>query len=160
MEAQHTARKPGREHDRLFLQRRDVSIKQTEKPWGREVLWAHTDKYAGKILHINEGESLSLQYHEEKDETIYVLDGKMVFTYRQSHSVEGIEELRITLRAGEKVSIPPRVIHRMEAVYGPVVLLEVSTPELDDVTRLSDRYGRCYEEAAGKSDNKSEEVGE
>ena len=158
MEAQHTAPRPELVHDRMFSWRRNaMSVKQTEKPWGREVLWAHTDKYAGKILHINKGESLSLQYHEEKDETIYVLAGTLVFTYRKGNS---FDEARITLKAGENISIPPRVIHRMEAFDGPVVLLEASTPELDDVTRLSDRYGRCSEVAAGKSDNKSEEVGE
>jgi mannose-6-phosphate isomerase len=115
-----------------------VDVKRVEKPWGHELIWAHTDRYVGKILHINAGESLSLQYHERKDETIHVLHGRMVFLVGQSE-----EELeRVELEEGMSFRIQPATRHRMEAISA-CDLLEASTPDLDDVVRLEDRYGRA-----------------
>jgi mannose-6-phosphate isomerase len=115
-----------------------VEIKRVDKPWGHELVWAHTDRYVGKILHIKAGEALSLQYHERKDETIHVLRGRMVFMVG-----EGEEELRREeLQEGMSFRIQPGTRHRMEAITD-CDLLEASTPELDDVVRLEDRYGRA-----------------
>ncbi len=107
------------------------------KPWGHELIWAKTDKYVGKILHINAGESLSLQFHRIKDETIMVLSGSMQF---ESY-LEGKQPLVIVLGPNQPVHIVPGMRHRMVAIEDTDVL-EVSTPELSDVVRLDDRYGR------------------
>ena len=107
---------------------------KVEKPWGYEIRWAINDKYLGKLLHINAGERLSLQYHEQKDETIFVIDGTAVVqldgkTYILSH--------------GESLRIQPGQIHRFCAPKETYVkLIEVSTPEIDDVVRVEDDYGR------------------
>ena len=115
-----------------------VEVKRVEKPWGHELIWAHTDRYVGKILHVKAGESLSLQYHERKDETIHVLRGRMVFKVG-----EGKESLvEVKLEEGMSFRIQPGTRHRMEAITD-CDLLEASTPELDDVVRLEDRYGRA-----------------
>ena len=107
------------------------------KPWGHEEIFAVTDHYAGKILVISAGESLSLQYHEEKEETIRVLDGELQF-----ESGENLETLTTEiLKPGDIFHVPPGLIHRMTAIQD-CRLLEVSTPQLDDVVRLQDRYGR------------------
>ncbi len=110
---------------------------RVEKPWGYELIWAHTERYVGKILHINKGESLSYQYHVVKDETIRLLSGALEM------DVE-IDGQRSTLRLapGECLHIAPGMKHRMTAVETCDVL-EASTPELDDVVRLEDRYGRA-----------------
>ena len=114
-----------------------VEVERVEKPWGYELIWARTDRYVGKILHIEAGESLSLQYHERKDETIHVLRGELIFRVGGEDG-----DLRpVELREGMSFRIRPGVRHRMEAVTD-CDLLEVSTPELDDVVRLEDRYGR------------------
>lgn len=115
-----------------------VEVKRVEKPWGHELIWAHSDRYVGKILHIEAGESLSLQYHERKDETIHVLRGKMIFRV----GAEGEELREVRLAEGESFRVTPGTRHRMEAVTD-CDLLEASTPELDDVVRLEDRYGRA-----------------
>jgi mannose-6-phosphate isomerase-like protein (cupin superfamily) len=108
-----------------------------EKPWGHERLWALTRDYAGKVLFIRAGETLSLQYHERKDETIRILSGRMAL-----HTGTGSDDLTCTvLDAGESFAIPPRLVHRMEALEDCTVI-EVSTPQLADVVRLKDRYGR------------------
>jgi mannose-6-phosphate isomerase-like protein (cupin superfamily) len=108
------------------------------KPWGWELIWAETDRYVGKILHIRAGHALSLQYHERKDETVYVLTGSMTF----EHGPPGDGPLaRVTLGAGESFHITPRLRHRMIAETD-CEILEASPPELDDVVRLEDRYGR------------------
>jgi mannose-6-phosphate isomerase len=112
-------------------------IRHVPKPWGYELIFAKTDRYVGKILHVNQGESLSLQYHEMKDETLYVVEGELRLTIES----EG-DRRELVLRKGEAFHIPPRLIHRMEAVVDTDVA-EVSTPELDDVIRLEDRYGRA-----------------
>ncbi len=107
------------------------------KPWGHEEIFAETDRYVGKLLSIKSGESLSLQYHERKMETLRVLQGQVRF--ETGMAPEALETA--DLGPGEVFHIPPGLIHRMEALTD-CTLLEVSTPELDDVVRLSDRYGR------------------
>ncbi len=107
-----------------------------EKPWGWETIWAETDKYVGKILHIEAGKRLSLQYHEKKDETIYVLSGRLELETRD----EGRRVFR-SLVEGERFHITPLMQHRMLAITTCEVL-EVSTPELDDVIRMEDDYNR------------------
>lgn len=115
-----------------------LPIRRVEKPWGYELIFAHTDRYVGKILHVNPGEALSLQYHEKKDETLYLADGEVELV------VEEDGELRhTTLRAGESYRIVPFTRHRMVGGAGGCDIIEVSTPELDDVVRLEDRYGRA-----------------
>jgi mannose-6-phosphate isomerase len=112
------------------------------KPWGHEVIWAHTDHYVGKVLHIKAGESLSLQYHREKDETIHVLRGRLL--YRVGTLEPGAAEPNLRefeLKEGESYRNVPGTVHQMVAVTD-CDLLEASTPHLDDVVRLKDRYGR------------------
>ena len=112
------------------------AVRVVPKPWGHETIWAHTDRYVGKILHIRAGEALSVQYHESKDETVHLLRGELLYR------VERDGELRdVHLREGESFRIVPGTVHQMEAVTDCDVL-EASTPELDDVVRLTDRYGR------------------
>jgi len=109
---------------------------RVEKPWGYELVWARTARYAGKILHVNAGHVLSCQYHNVKDETMHVLQGELILRLGQGPS---LEERRF--RAGESVHIPPGLVHQIEAVVDTDVL-EASTAELDDLVRISDRYGR------------------
>ncbi len=111
--------------------------KRVEKPWGYEVIWAHTERYVGKLLHIDQGQRLSLQYHQRKDETIHVHSGTLLLVVD-----EGSGLLEKTLRPGESYHIRPLTKHRMVGVTDCDVL-EVSTPELDDVVRLEDAYGRA-----------------
>jgi mannose-6-phosphate isomerase len=108
-----------------------------DKPWGHELIWAHTDRYVGKILHIKKGESLSYQYHRVKDETIRLLSGAM----EMDLETQGVRT-RASLQPGDCLHIVPGMKHRMMAVEDCDVL-EVSTTELDDVVRLEDRYGRA-----------------
>lgn len=110
--------------------------RRVEKPWGYELIWAHADRYVGKILHIAQGHSLSLQYHRQKDETIHLQSGSMRLEYDRG---DGRRE--VLLRPGDSVRIRPGMVHRMVAITDCDVL-EASTPELDDVVRLEDRYGR------------------
>jgi len=107
------------------------------KPWGWEDRWAITDRYLGKILHINAGEALSLQYHNAKDECILIASGEMDLELDDDSGK--LETHR--LREGDTVHITPGRKHRMTAVTD-VDVFEVSTPEIDDVVRLEDRYGR------------------
>ena len=107
------------------------------KPWGYEIVWARTARYAGKILHVRAGESLSLQYHEHKEETLRVLTGSLTLEV----AAEGEERRTLRLGPGEGWHIPPGTRHRLTAIED-VDVIEVSTPELDDVGRLGDRYGR------------------
>lgn len=111
---------------------------RVEKPWGHELIWARTDRYVGKILHVRAGHVLSRQYHNFKDETMHVLSGELVL--RTWESEDAPADAR-PFRAGETVHIPPGRIHQIEATVDSDVL-EASTPELDDLVRLSDRYGR------------------
>jgi mannose-6-phosphate isomerase-like protein (cupin superfamily) len=106
------------------------------KPWGHELIWARTDRYVGKILHIETGHVLSLQYHNKKDESIYVLTGEIILRIQQGETL--IEK---RMGSGTAFHIKPKVIHQFEAL-SPTDLLEASTPEIDDVVRLKDRYGR------------------
>ncbi len=108
-----------------------------EKPWGYELIWAETPRYVGKLLHIVAGEALSLQYQEEKDETIHLLSGKLRFWV--GPSTDQLEE--VALEAGTSFHVAPGTVHRMEAVTDCDVLV-ASTPPLEDVVRLEDRYGR------------------
>ena len=108
-----------------------------EKPWGHELIWARTDRYVGKILHIKAGEALSLQFHHVKDETIMLLTGRMQLVYFAEGEAPSTRELPPRV----PVHITPGLRHRMIAIEDTDVL-EVSTPELDDVVRLEDRYGR------------------
>jgi mannose-6-phosphate isomerase-like protein (cupin superfamily) len=113
-------------------------VTKIDKPWGHELIWAKTDRYVGKILHVVRGEALSLQYHRVKDETIMVLSGRMQIVY----FAEGEPPRTRELAPREPLHIPPGLRHRMIALEDTDVL-EVSTPELDDVVRLEDRYGRA-----------------
>jgi len=110
---------------------------RVEKPWGYEIIWARTPDYVGKMLFIRKGHKLSLQYHRQKEETIYVHSGEMLLTVEQDGAL-GVK----TLRPGDEQHIPPGTRHRMEAVSDCEVF-EVSTPQLDDVVRLEDAYGRA-----------------
>ena len=103
-----------------------------EKPWGREIIWALTEKYVGKILEINAGHALSMQFHHVKDETIMVISGKMELL---------IDNEIVVLNEGDAKRIAPGVVHRMTALTD-CRIAEVSTPELNDIVRLEDRYGR------------------
>jgi quercetin dioxygenase-like cupin family protein len=153
-----------------------VDITLVPKPWGHETIWARTDRYVGKILHIKAGHALSVQYHTVKDETVYLLSGEMRYWVGKGRGqrAEGSESrgqraedrvgssqsrplatgetpaagrdpipemTDVLLRVGDAYRITPHTVHYMEAVTDCDVL-EVSTPDLDDVVRLKDRYGR------------------
>jgi mannose-6-phosphate isomerase len=113
-----------------------LSVTKVDKPWGHELHWAITERYVGKVLHVKAGHALSLQYHNVKDETIFLWTGKLLFEIQQAGELVKREML-----PGESVHITPRTIHRMTAIEDSDIF-EVSTPELDDVVRLEDRYGR------------------
>ena len=115
-----------------------TTLNRVEKPWGWELWWAHTDRYVGKILFIKAGEQLSLQYHEQKDETIYIQEGEMVFIV-DTQDGEGLRELH--MKPGDAFHVQPGTVHRMRALTD-VLVLEASTPEVEDVVRLEDSYGR------------------
>ena len=115
-----------------------VKVGHVAKPWGHETIWAQSDRYVGKILHIDAGQELSVQYHNKKDETIYLLSGEIVYRVQlPGHDI--LDDVQ--LKVGESFRITPGTIHQMVALTDCDVL-EVSTPELDDVVRLSDKYGR------------------
>ena len=111
--------------------------RRVDKPWGHELIWAHTERYVGKILHVKAGHALSLQYHERKDETIHLLSGEMRFWAGPSAE----ELIEVPFKAGQSFRIQTGTVHRMEAITD-IDILEASTPELDDVVRIQDRYGR------------------
>ena len=113
------------------------------KPWGREIWFAHNDKYAGKILEVKKGHRYSLQYHEVKEETQFVVKGKVKFTFGQDK--ENLQDK--ILEEGDKIDVKPYTIHRLEALEDTVIF-EVSSPELDDVVKIEDDYGR-----SGKGNN-------
>lgn len=114
-------------------------MKKIQKPWGHELIFAHTDKYVGKILHINAGCALSLQYHNTKDETIMVQYGRI----QLEHFKRGDQKNKkiLDMVPGDIFHIQPGLVHRMTACQDADIV-EVSTPELDDIVRLEDRYGR------------------
>jgi mannose-6-phosphate isomerase len=109
-----------------------------DKPWGYELIWADTEHYAGKILHVNAGEALSVQMHEKKDETLHLLKGEIIL--RAGASPETLED--VPFREGDSFRVRPGTVHMIEAVTD-VDVLEASTAHLDDVVRFTDRYGRA-----------------
>ena len=111
--------------------------RRVEKPWGHELIWAHTDRYVGKVLVIEAGKRLSLQRHEVKDESIYVTSGRLRLYLEDDRGTIQVEELT----AGAHRHVPTGRIHRYEAI-DRTELMEVSTPELDDVIRIEDDFGR------------------
>ncbi len=111
--------------------------RRIEEPWGYEIWWAHTEQYAGKILHVIAGHRLSLQYHNEKDESCYLLSGKLLLL--QGSSAENLSETVIS--EGHAWPNPPGLLHTIEAIEDADVQ-EASTSQLDDVVRLVDAYGR------------------
>lgn len=115
----------------------NVEPHRVDKPWGHETWWAQTPAYAGKLLHVKAGHRLSLQLHEEKDESSYLLSGRMRLTSGPSADALTVEDIA----PGHAWRIEPGTVHTVEALEDSVVL-EVSTPQLDDVVRLQDRYGR------------------
>ena len=114
-----------------------VLPRRVPKPWGQELIWASTDQYVGKILVIEAGMRLSLQYHERKDEWIHVLSGRLRLLLEDDAGTDAVRELGL----GDGAHVPAGRRHRYEALER-CELIEVSTPELDDVVRLSDDYGR------------------
>jgi mannose-6-phosphate isomerase-like protein (cupin superfamily) len=115
----------------------DAHLPQVAKPWGYELWFADTEHYAGKILHVRRGESLSLQYHERKDESSYLLSGRL----RAWRGPTATSLTSTEIAPGDAWRNKPGEVHSIEALEDAVVV-EVSTPELDDVVRLEDRYGR------------------
>jgi mannose-6-phosphate isomerase-like protein (cupin superfamily) len=111
--------------------------RRVEKPWGYELIWAEAPRYVGKILHITKGHRLSRQYHKVKEETLRVLTGAMDLEVGEANAV-----VTLRMNAGDTFHVKPTTIHRMIAVEDTDVL-EVSTPELEDVVRLEDSYGRA-----------------
>lgn len=121
--------------------------KIVEKPWGREIWYADQAAYAGKVLEVKQGRRLSLQYHERKTETLYLLSGKVLLTFRPLAAGEAPAAQLVTSAdqsvwlPGAAIHVPVRTIHRFEALEDSV-LLEVSTPDLTDVVRLQDDFSR------------------
>ena len=118
-------------------ERYGFSPRRVEKPWGWELLWAETEAYVGKLLFVRAGEALSLQYHEVKDESWLVREGRARL---ELGTVDGRVET-VEIASGDAFHYPPGTVHRITALED-LLVLEVSTPELDDVVRLEDRYGR------------------
>jgi mannose-6-phosphate isomerase len=113
------------------------SLQRVDKPWGYELIWAHTDNYVGKILFVKAGESLSLQYHEQKEETLFLETGECVV--EAGNDLNNLSPHKLI--PGKAFHVTPRFIHRIEAITD-CRLFEVSTTQLSDVIRLKDRYGR------------------
>ena len=113
---------------------------KVDKPWGYELRWAKTDRYVGKVIHVEAGHALSLQYHNIKDETILVWSGRIQFEVE-----EGGRRVAREMGPGDTVHVTPGTVHRMTAIEDTDIF-EVSTPELEDVVRLEDRYGRVDRE--------------
>jgi len=114
-----------------------VEPRRVEKPWGWELVWAEADAYVGKLLFVRAGQSLSLQYHEVKDESWLVREGRATLELGEV----GGELERIEITAGDAFRYRPGTVHRVAALEDTLIL-EVSTPQLDDVVRLDDLYGR------------------
>ena len=111
--------------------------RRVDKPWGHELIWVLTDRYCGKVIVIETGQRLSLQYHERKDESVYVISGRLLLHLEDDAGVMTVRELG----PGESARVPVGRRHRFEAAER-VELIEVSTPELDDVIRVEDDFGR------------------
>ena len=117
-------------------------VKVIEKPWGSEVIWAHTNEYVGKILNVNAGHSLSIQYHHKKNETMYVIIGEgKLNLYNMDEDGDPVLQESIEFKPGMGYNIIPKQIHNLEAITD-LVVLEASTNHLDDLVRLKDRYNR------------------
>jgi mannose-6-phosphate isomerase len=112
--------------------------RRVDKPWGYELIWAHADQYVGKVLFVKAGESLSLQFHREKDESWLVQSGRARLELGEAGDAVLKEEI---VSAGAAFHYRPGTVHRVTAL-DDTTILEVSTPHLDDVVRLDDRYGR------------------
>ena len=119
-------------------ERYGLSPRRVEKPWGWELVWAEADQYVGKLLFIRAGEALSLQYHEVKDESWFVREGRAVLEL----GAVGEEAEPVEIEPGDAFRFRPGTVHRVTAVED-LLVFEVSTPQLDDVVRLEDRYGRA-----------------
>jgi mannose-6-phosphate isomerase len=115
-----------------------IRPRRVDKPWGHELIWAETDLYVGKILHVKAGQALSVQMHVVKDETLHLLRGQLIL--RVGSSPDSIEP--VEFREGDSFRVRPGLVHMMEAVTD-VDVLEASTAHLDDVVRFRDRYGRA-----------------
>ena len=113
------------------------TVTRVPKPWGYELIYARTGRYAGKVLHVDKGKRLSRQYHREKEETLYIQTGLLDLEIGKGADVEHVE-----LRPGDCFHLPPGTIHRMTALEDTDIL-EVSSPELEDVVRIEDDYGRA-----------------
>jgi len=113
--------------------------RRVEKPWGWELIWAHADTYVGKVLFVRAGHSLSLQFHREKDESWYVESGRAELELGEAGQAVLSTEV---VTAGACFHFPPGTVHRVTALEDTTIF-EVSTPQLDDVVRLEDRYGRA-----------------
>jgi len=122
----------------LDLDRFTVDVKHVEKPWGYELVFASTERYCGKIIFVKAGEQLSLQFHRAKDETIFVQSGRAEFEIGDPGGPLDVE----VVGPGRAFHLRAGTVHRIRALED-TVLLEVSTPETDDVVRLEDRYGRA-----------------
>lgn len=127
----------------MLLNRNQMDVQIKLKPWGKEIWFAQTDTYAGKIMHLNKGHRYSLQYHENKRETQYVYAGRVEFQIGPNEN----ELKTIILEPGDKIDVIPPTVHRARALEDSIIF-EVSTPELDDVVKLADDYGRT-----GKGNN-------
>jgi mannose-6-phosphate isomerase len=117
----------------------DVDARQIEKPWGYELIWALTDDYCGKLLFVRAGHALSLQYHEVKDESWYVQQGRAEL---ELGAVDSEQRSVREIRPGDCLHFPPRTVHRLRALEDTTIF-EVSTTQLEDVVRLADEYGRA-----------------
>jgi mannose-6-phosphate isomerase len=122
----------------LDLDRFAVDVKKVDKPWGHELIYALTDRYCGKVIYVRKDEQLSLQFHREKDEVVYVHEGRIEMEIGDPGGPLDVE----VVGPGRAFHISPGTVHRWRALEDSVVL-EVSTPEVDDVVRLEDRYGRA-----------------
>ena len=118
---------------------RPADVRVVPKPWGEELWIAHTDRYAGKLLILKKGHRLSLQYHQRKHEVQYVASGRIKYTLSTADTPGEYRD--VIVEAGSVVTLPPWSVHRMEALEDARIF-EVSTPELDDVVRIEDDYGR------------------
>jgi mannose-6-phosphate isomerase len=127
------------------LARFEAEVTKVEKPWGYELIWALSDDYCGKLLFVRAGEALSLQYHERKDETIHLQSGSAEVEIGDEPGSTTVE----VVGAGRSFRITPGTVHRLRA-HQDTVFLEVSTPHLEDVVRLEDRYGRDDANPAGE----------
>ena len=114
-----------------------AGVLRVDKPWGYELVWAKTDRYVGKIIHVNAGHALSLQYHNVKTETVYLASGRVRYEIKDGETLRALD-----LEPGDRLHIPAGTVHRVTAIEDADIF-EVSTPELDDVVRLEDRYGRA-----------------